>query len=236
MKSVELLLCLAAVSAAPITTLAGYDIRSVPLPNTTTVLGSFGLNNTAVAQMMSNASDSRWAQRPAKGWSSSTDLMKGRMLAAINSRPTGMESGLANVVLNMCKAYARDPYHCALYATAVMCAESSCGQASNLFGRQAAVGSTKSQTVRDWIAVYNSDWYSANEGYHYKFCKYPNPAKGFAKYCDSVGTDYSTRFFYSDNPALKPFSAYCTSELSSHSPSSCPNGLRNSSAAYLRVR
>lgn len=226
---------------------AGYDIRTVPVPNSSSVLVGFGYNSTVAAQMLAEADHKNWAVRPTKGWTAATDAMRARMMAAIKVEPkgpVGVDGSLAAVVINMCKATARDPYHCALYVTAVMCAESSCGQAdtTNIFGRQAVLPKTKNQAVKAWLAEYNDSkptqgWYVANEGYHYGYCRVPNPS-GFDKYCDNRGTDFGPRFFYSDSTTLRSYSTYCTSEKGtgySH-PTSCPNGLKNSTAAYLRVR
>ena len=220
---------------SPLICRAQYDIRTVPLPVPTKSIQSFGYSAATSSSMLSNSSDSRWAARPPLGWTVSTDALRSRMTQAITST-YGMPAGLATTVINMCKVYARDPYHCVVYASAVMCAESTCGNISSngIFGVQIQNPSTKTEAVFKWIQTYNQYWYSANEGYHYGFCKYPNPSAGHLKYCDNSGSDFATAFFYSYVPTLMPFSHYCLTE--SGSGNYCPNGYNNSKAAYLRVR
>jgi hypothetical protein len=236
MKSILKRFLVSLAIAAPLASYAGYDIRSVPLPNPQTAAQALGYSATIASQMVANPADSHWAVRPS-GWTASTDAMKSRMTTALSSS-SGMSAALANTVINMCKTYARDPYHCALYASAIMCAESTCGQAAttNIFGRQAGLPATKNHAIREWITPYNNNWYASNEGYHYGFCKYPSPTVGYAKYCNTTGGDFATIYFYSNVATLKPFSEYCLSEVSSNSSTYCPNGYANSKAAYLRVR
>jgi hypothetical protein len=220
---------------SPLTCNAQQDIRSVPLPLPASSIQSFGYSAAINSEMLANPSDLRWAARPPLSWTPSTDALRSRMTQAISST-YGMPAGLATTVINMCKVYARDPYHCVVYASAVMCAESTCGNifSNGIFGVQISNPSTKSEAIFKWIQTYNQKWYSANEGYHYGFCKYPNPSAGHLKYCDNSGNDFSTAFFYSYVPTLMPFSHYCLSE--SGSGTYCPNGYNNSKVAYLRVR
>ena len=161
------------------------------------------------------------------------------MFGALGS--TGFDEPMANVIINMCKVYARDPRHCVIYASSVACAESSCGASwkaptinNNIFGLNINGISFASRTAaaKDWIkGRYNNNWFTANEGYFYNFCK-------DSYYC-GVGADNDVYFFYSDNPKKPANSRYCMSEFQPDGTKIdgyCPNGYKNAKTAYLNIR
>ncbi|MBQ0946197.1 hypothetical protein KAK07_22850 [Ideonella sp. 4Y16] len=216
------------------TAMAG-DIRKTPLPDPATSIKQFGYSATQNSSLLNSAS-SLWAQVPPASWTANTYTLRSKMALALGS--TGVDTALANVIINVCKVYARDPQHCVIYTTAVACAESSCGDPSlapaiqnNIFGLHSGQMSYSSRTeaVKYWITKgYNSTWYTANEGYFYGYCA--------QTYFCARGVDYSTYFFYSNVVNMPPTSHYCMSEAGSNISGYCPKGYNNSSLAYYRVR
>ena len=214
------------------------DIRQRPVPDPGKKLQEFGYTATIASQMLSGARDDLWARVPSRGWTNDTYALKNRMYTALGG--SGFDDALANVVINVCKAHARDPRHCVIYMSAVSCAESSCGASwkaasiqNNIFGLNipGQTFSSRTAAVKDWVVRYNNKWFTANEGYFYSYCQ--------ATYYCGVGKDYDVYFFYSDNAAKPSTSRYCMSEIQpngSKIDGYCPNGYRNAKSAYLNVR
>ena len=216
-----------------------YDIRNTPLPDPTVTIKQFGYSNAISQAMITGTRDDLWSvapSSPSMGWTSTTFNIRDRMRGALGN--TGFDIAMANVIINMCKVYAKDARHCIAYASAVACAESGCGNTkygTNVFGNRYLKFPTRTAAARNWIIdSYRYYWYTANEGYYYGFCnktKYPY-------HCD-VNVDYDTLMFYSDNKAKPADLNYCADEIQSngvHLYGYCPQGHGASKTAYLRVR
>lgn len=212
------------------------DVRLQPKPNQFANLISFGYSDVDAQAMISGSRDDLWALVPSKGWSNETYQLKSKMYSALPSG--GFDDPMANVIINMCKASARDPRHCVIFASAVACAESSCAatwvaasHGNNIFG-MTTPNSFVSRTAatRDWINKYNDYWFTANEGFHYSYCKGPY-------YC-GVGADYDVYGFYSNIPNKPPVFNYCLSEKQPDGSllNYCKNGYASAKTAYLRLR
>lgn len=217
------------------------DIRNTPLPNPYVTIKQFGYSDAVSHSMISGTTegDKLWSvapSYPSKGWTSATFILRDRMKTALWT--TGFDEPMANVIINMCKVFARDARHCITYATAVACAESACGNTAygpNVFGNRYGTFATRTAAARNWIIEkYGVYWYTANEGYYYNFCN----KSVYPYHCD-VGFDYDTLMFYSDNPKKPPETRYCLDEKQSNGTivyNYCPNGHNASKAAYLAVR
>lgn len=227
----------AALSAALHLSASAYDIRLTPAPDPAVSIKQFGYTAAQNTGMLNGTMDYLWAQVPPKSWSTSTYALRTRMSTALVS--AGMDQALSNVVINMCKVYARDPYHCTVYATSVSCAESSCGEptraaaaSNNIFGLTygQTTFKTRTEAVKYWVSgSYKTSWYTANEGYFYSYCK--------SSYFCQAGVDYNVYFFYSNVKDMPPTSHYCMSEPGSPGGSGyCPTGYANANTAYSRVR
>lgn len=150
-------------------TVMASDIRLKAKPNQAANLISFGYSATVAQAMISGSRDDLWALVPSKGWSNETYQLKSKMYTALPSG--GFDDPMANVIINMCKASARDPKHCVIFASAVACAESSCaatwvasGHGNNIYGMTTPNSfSSRTTATRDWINKYNDFWYTANE-------------------------------------------------------------------------
>ena len=116
----------------------------------------------------------------------------------------GFDRPLANVIINECKAYAKDPVHCIITASFIATAESSAGQnltsCKNVFGITGGCYATRTEAVKVWVQKYVKFWF-----------RRPDPSH-----------------FYSSTPKHKPASRYCMSEHSSGVSGYCPNGARAS--------
>ncbi len=225
----------------------GINIRCTALPDSQTsinILGTFSATQrNGMLSTTPNSHWTLWSQEPPipNSWTASTYDLRRRMTRALSA--TGFDIPLANVIINACKVYARDPYHCVVYASAVACAESSCGQSYNpsvntIFGVRAASKPTyvsRTEAVLDWVRRYNNHWFTANEGKFYGFCRWPSPGTGFLPSCNNAGNEFDTKFFYSNVPGKAPMSNYCLSESGSPAPT-CPNGYANSRTAYFNVK
>lgn len=239
----------AAVDTGPCPPAQGRNIRCTAKPDPKVSIKALGVYSDAQqAGMLSTTSNSNWtlwSQEPPmpNSWTSATYSLRNRMAAALKPSTTGIDKQLANVIINVCKVYARDPYHCVVYASAVVCAESSCGQSYNsktntIFGVRDNLKSSyvsRTEAVLDWVRRYNEYWYTANEGKLYGYCRYPNPGTGFLPACDNSGNEFDTKFFYSNVQGKAPVSNYCLSEVGAVPPT-CPNGYKNSRTAYLNVK
>ncbi|MEP7010185.1 MAG: hypothetical protein ABJC13_07665 [Acidobacteriota bacterium] len=225
---------------------SALDIRTTPLPSVTaaTVSTQFGYTTAQAKGMLDLTQKELWSLVPPNptAWTTSTYALRTRMNTALGTQ--GFDSPLANVIINSCKVYARDARHCVIFASAVACAESSCGQtystsAYAIFGlkdsnSQPIKYSSRTHAVIDWVKRYNVSWFVADEGYFYGFCK--KYGSTFLPHCDNVGTDYYANYFYSNKKGRYPASNYCGSESGSSTPGYCPNGFANSKAAYLKVK
>jgi hypothetical protein len=161
MKYMVVLVCGLLSFFSPIRASAGIDMRSVSPPDPYARAIEFGYSETETRAMLSGERNDLWALVPKKTWTTQTHQLRDRMKSALET--TGMDEALANVVINVCKVYARDPHHCVVFASAVACAESSCGQKfdpknNSIFGVRAGLKSvyaTRTLAVRDWVLRYN---------------------------------------------------------------------------------
>lgn len=238
-----------ASTSCPRTPSKGTDIRRTALPDPKTSIKSLGVYSEAqrvgMLNTKSNSYWTLWSEVPPipNSWTRETYALRDRMAQALKPAKTGIDRPLANVIINVCKVYARDPRHCVIYTSAVVCAESSCGQnydskKNTIFGVRDNLKPSyvsRTEAVLDWVRRYNTWWYTANEGKFYGFCCFPNPTTGFLPSCDNNDTEFDTKFFYSNVNKKAPMSNYCLSEDGA-TPPMCPNGYKNSRVAYLNVK
>lgn len=139
-------------------------------------------------------------------WTKATYELKNKMVKQ------GMDEDLAKVIINECKAKAKDPRHCVVTASFISSAESSMGNSldkcNNVFWVTGVCAKTRTEAVKDWVTRYNKYWYKT---------KGPHE-------------------FYSNTPKRIPRTYYCMSEHSSGAEGYCPNGFNHASDSYAQFK
>jgi hypothetical protein len=180
---------------------APRSIRKTQVLDSSVNLKNMGYSAREVEKMLAlkwqgqaAAEDTAWGGK--RGWAKSTTQIYSNMLKT-NWRFN--EQG-ARVVINVCKAFARDPQHCIVMLGSVACAESSCanptvlregqGNNKNFFGLRpggvTAFFPSFSSATKCWVTAefcapyidnqapkktYNQAWFVANEGFFYGYCE-----------------------------------------------------------------
>jgi len=92
------------------------DMRQTPLPDNFSRASPLGYSSADVIALFNGTKKQLWTLVPPKGCTNSTYILRDRMFVALGR--IGFDQALANVIINVCKVYARDPLHCLVYASA----------------------------------------------------------------------------------------------------------------------
>ena len=138
-------------------------------------------------------------------WTSRTYMLFKRL------KETGIDTDVAKVLIDTCKAQAKDPRNCVLVWAMILKAETGGGKrynkCHNIFSMSGYCFNNRTESITDFVTRYNDRWYKLNKPIH----------------------------FYSPYASFRPVSRYCASEVSTNSPTSCPAGFRIATTVHVAL-